>query len=78
MYLHARLVPSCWMIWLHARDVVRSALSVLDWLLIVLSVLDHFGIIIIVFLNVQIAIMLIRRILASSVRVILMLVLSRL
>ena len=66
------------MIWLHARDVVRFVLSVLNWLLIVRSVLGHFGIVIIVFLNALIAIMSIRLILASSAPATLMLVLNRL
>ena len=66
------------MIWLLARDVVRSVLSVLNWPLIVRSVLDRFGIVIIVFLNARIAIMSIRLILASNAPATLMLVLNRL
>ena len=66
------------MIWLLARDVVRSVLSVLNWPLIAQSVLDRFGIVIIVFLNARIVIMSIRLILASSAPATLMLVLNRL
>lgn len=78
VYLHVQLVPSCSMIWSLASVVVLSVLNVLNWLLIVPNVLDLFGIIIIVFRNVLIAIMLIGLIPANSVLVILMLVLNHL